>query len=74
MPNNLYELIEQDNRKMVRLVQKNATLANFILAFTDHCVRWCEHRGIPFEDLHIHAPYIANFNGDEVVAAPLTRK
>ena len=74
MPSNIHEMLETNNRQMVRLLEKNHDLSAFFLAFTDHCVEWCQRRGVPFEELRIHRPYIANFDGDEVVAAPLTRR
>lgn len=74
MPSNLHEMLEQNNHQMVRLVEQNHDLSAFFLAVVDHCVQYCHHNGIPFKDLRIHRPYIANFDGDEVIAAPLSRR
>lgn len=66
MPANLYELMQQQNLKMVELVDKNHSVAAFIQGLCEYLVNYANVRGVSIEAIDIDLPFIGD---DEYVRA-----
>ena len=65
MAANVYEHLEQNNRQMVKLLDKNRDMSEFIAAFVDHCVEYCNRVGCAAEDLIVDRPFVEGYASGE---------
>lgn len=66
MPANLYELMQQQNLRMVEMVDKNHSVAAFIQGLCEYLVNYANHKGIPLEAIELDLPFIGD---DEYIRA-----
>jgi hypothetical protein len=66
MPANLYDLMQQQNLRMVEMVEKNHSVASFIQGLCEYLVNYANHKGLPIEAIDLDLPFIGD---DEYIRA-----
>jgi hypothetical protein len=66
---NLYDMLQQENQRIVELVDKNHSVASFIHGLCAYLVQYANHKGIPIEAIELETPFIGD---DEYIRARIT--
>lgn len=60
MPATAFEVfVGRENQKVVRLLEQNRDVSQFVMSVLDHLVKHCEATGTHFRDLQIRDPYVS---------------
>ncbi len=63
--------VAQNNKKVVELLDTNESVSAFMMGLLDYLVRYCEAKGIPWNEMIIDQPFIGD---DEYVRARIAMK
>lgn len=71
MARSAYEFLESEQSEVVRFCRRNSSVSGFVQGLLEHLVNYCNAEGIPFEDIELSAPYVAN---DEYLRARIIKR
>lgn len=63
---NAYEHLQREQGQIVRMLERNHSVSSFIQDVMEHLVNYCNHKGIPFEDLHIKDAHVVGEDSGQV--------
>jgi hypothetical protein len=74
MPLTAHEFLATHQTQLVQLLERNTDVSAFIAALLGQLVSYANEQGIPFEDVLLVLPHIANIGGAPTVVATISHR
>lgn len=71
MARSAFELFESEQSQVVKFCQQNESVSAFIQGVLEHCVQYCNRKGVAFRDVVLDVPFVGD---DEFFRARLRVK